>query len=129
MASEQLAAMTNADAIAEAEARFVALLADRAVPRCSRTMRGRSCGRRDASLLGPTTLPWMLTGSVAHAEPRAADGEDGWMKAGRNHVSAGASTSTLSALTFSPAGSAARGFFVLDTLVSASCYSRGPSIM
>ena len=30
VASEQLAAMTSADAIAEAEARFVALLADRA---------------------------------------------------------------------------------------------------
>ena len=30
VASEQIAAMTNADAIAEAEARFVALLADRA---------------------------------------------------------------------------------------------------
>ena len=50
------------------------------------------------------------------------------MIAGRNHVSAGASTNTLSALTFSPAGSAARGFFVFDTLVSASCYSSGPSI-
>ena len=70
----------------------------------------------------------MLTGSVAHAEPRAVDSEGGWINAGRNHVSAGASTTTLSALTFSPAGSAARGFFVFDTLVSASCYISGPSI-